>query len=263
MLLSVSADVFANSLLTTSSHLKAKAEIRRHFLYSTGVVGSGQFGEVHLAHLDARGVGGPKGEREAVAVKMLKMSAPAENRDEFVRECEAMLQLKHPNLCELKGVSVRRRPWLCIIEVMKYGDIHSLVKKCKAKSFELNLAEQLHIAIQTCRGMARAIFIINVYCPRMCSRERTLLGCCRIRPPSPLTMVGAPRQCPRGKLAMLPSLDSYASFLFFTDVFANSIILMLVLILAFKGAHGRQRLGAHGLGSPEYSALHRLGLQSG
>ena len=143
-----------NQTLVPPPKSLSKAEIRRHFLYSTGVVGSGQFGEVHLAHLDMRGLGGQKGERTAVAVKMLKMSAPAENRDEFVRECEAMLQLKHPNLCELKGVSVRRRPWLCIIEVMKYGDIHSLVKKCKQKSFELNLAEQLHIAIQTCRGMA-------------------------------------------------------------------------------------------------------------
>ena len=84
---------------------------------------------------------------------MLKMSAPAENRDEFVRECEAMLVLKHPCLCALHGVSVRRRPWLCIIEVMKYGDMHSTVKSCKQKNYELNLAEQVNVAVQVAKGM--------------------------------------------------------------------------------------------------------------
>eukprot|EP00729_Bicosta_minor_P004814 gene4814-12768_t len=120
----------------------AGEEIRRHFLTSTGVVGAGQFGEVHLAELN-KGYITPTHKAEdgtmMVAVKMLKLSAPASDRTEFVRECEAMLELKHSNLIALHGVSVRRRPWLCIIELMAYGDILSIVKACQFKGIELNL----------------------------------------------------------------------------------------------------------------------------
>jgi hypothetical protein len=45
-----------------------------------------------------------------VAVKMLKATAPALDRVEFIRECEAMFALNHPNLLSIIGVSVRRRP---------------------------------------------------------------------------------------------------------------------------------------------------------
>lgn len=135
----------------------AGEEIRRHFLTSTGVVGAGQFGEVHLAELN-KGYITPTHKAEdgtmMVAVKMLKLSAPASDRTEFVRECEAMLELKHSNLIALHGVSVRRRPWLCIIELMAYGDILSIVKACQFKGIELNLSEQLRICAQTAEGMA-------------------------------------------------------------------------------------------------------------
>jgi serine/threonine protein kinase len=142
----------------------AKAEIRRRYLTSTGVVGAGQFGEVHLAELDTSktdagpmaSLSGPGGRASlTVAVKLLKLSAPQDSRDEFVRECEAMLELVHPNLCAIHGVSVRRRPWLCIIELMKYGDLQITMKQCKKKKFDPNIAEYLFIAEQTARGMSK------------------------------------------------------------------------------------------------------------
>ena len=74
----------------------AGEEIRRHFLTSTGVVGAGQFGEVHLAQLEQKyetPTHRPEAGSLTVAVKMLKLTAPAEDRTEFVRECEAMFVL--------------------------------------------------------------------------------------------------------------------------------------------------------------------------
>ena len=133
----------------------ARSEIRRHFLNSTGVVGSGQFGEVHLAMMDEAGRGGTAGEMTVVAVKLLKMTAKSEDRDEFVRECEAMQVLKGgKNLCQMHGVSVRRRPWLCIIEFLKYGDIQALMLTCKEKKYTVRLPEMLYMAKQIANGMA-------------------------------------------------------------------------------------------------------------
>ena len=135
----------------------ANEEIRRHFLTSAGVVGAGQFGEVHLAKLNLK-YGTPRHKSEEghimVAVKMLKLSAPAEDRTEFVRECEAMLLLNHPNLLTMHGVSVRRRPWLCIVELIAYGDMLSIVKASKTKDIELSYPEQIRIFAQAAEGMA-------------------------------------------------------------------------------------------------------------
>lgn len=89
------------------------------------------------------------------AVKLLKMTAKIEDRDEFIRECEAMLALRGAdNLCQVLGVSVRRRPWLCIIELLKYGDANQLLKTCIAKSLKVNLAELLYMAQQVANGMS-------------------------------------------------------------------------------------------------------------
>lgn len=133
----------------------ARSEIRRHFLTSTGVVGSGQFGEVHLAMMDEAGRHGVQGDMTVVAVKLLKMTAKTEDRDEFVRECEAMQVLKGgKNLCQMHGVSVRRRPWLCIIEFLKYGDVQALMLTCKEKKYTVRLPEMLYMAKQIAAGMA-------------------------------------------------------------------------------------------------------------
>jgi hypothetical protein len=142
-------------------------EIRRQFLTSTGVVGSGQFGEVHLAMLDEAGRGGKAGDNTVSAVKLLKMTAKTEDRDEFVRECEAMLVLKNgPNLCQIHGVSVRRRPWLCIIEFLKYGDVQALMLACKEKKYNVRMVEMLYMSKQIAQGMAH-----------MAKQFCTVLGC--------------------------------------------------------------------------------------
>jgi len=132
----------------------SKAEIRRQYLRSTAVVGAGQFGEVHLAELDLAYKNGQAGKTTTCAVKMLKGNAPDSHRDEFVRECEAMLELGHPNLCGIIGVSVRRKPWLCIIDYVRFGDVQSALIAAKHKNITVNLAEKLRICVQAAEGMA-------------------------------------------------------------------------------------------------------------
>ena len=88
-------------------------------------------------------------------MKLLKLTAAVDDRDEFVRECEAMLVLEGgPNLCQIHGLSVRRRPWLCIIELLKYGDVQALMLMCKEKEYTVKLVEMLHMAAQIATGMA-------------------------------------------------------------------------------------------------------------
>ena len=42
-----------------------------------------------------------------------------EDRTEFLRESEIMLDLNHPNLLRLVGVAVQQRPWLSVLEYME------------------------------------------------------------------------------------------------------------------------------------------------
>ncbi len=52
---------------------------------------------------------------------MLHTNAGAGDRAEFLREAESMLEFDHPNLVRLVGVAVQQRPWLCVLEFMRFG----------------------------------------------------------------------------------------------------------------------------------------------
>jgi hypothetical protein len=53
------------------------------------------------------------------AVKLLRGAASAEDRQEFAREAELMLDFDHQNLVRLIGVSMQQRPWLVVLEYMR------------------------------------------------------------------------------------------------------------------------------------------------
>jgi hypothetical protein len=101
------------------------------------------------------GRGGTPGKKTVVAVKLLKMTAKADDRDEFIRECEAMLALKGgANLCAVHGVSVRRRPWLCIIEFLKLVQLPSAISNVlpNTRSFALSFARDLGLSCSRALG---------------------------------------------------------------------------------------------------------------
>ncbi|EDQ85659.1 uncharacterized protein MONBRDRAFT_11724 [Monosiga brevicollis MX1] len=152
-------------------------QLHRSDLIAGKPIGAGQFGQVYLA----------KYKGNQVAVKTVRQGASAEdigafsrgtglplsqllmrrpplthassfcrcvNTAEFTAESEVMLALRHNCLVQLLGVSMQQRPWLCVIEFMKYGDLREVLKTCKEKSLRLAYLEQLAFAVQISRGMA-------------------------------------------------------------------------------------------------------------
>lgn len=86
-----------------------KSQLHRTDLVAGKAIGAGQFGQVYLAEF--------KGET-SVAVKTVRLAASDEDKEDFIREAEVMLELQSEGLCKLIGVSIQQRPWLCVIEFM-------------------------------------------------------------------------------------------------------------------------------------------------
>jgi len=129
-------------------------QVHREDLKSKKVIGMGQFGEVYLASQTVvAGTGDDGGDTIGRAVKMLKGSASVADRGEFLHEAEMMLKLAHPALVTLVGVAVQQRPWLVVIEMMKYGDLYTFTMAAKDKSFRIRYLEHLHITRQVAEGM--------------------------------------------------------------------------------------------------------------
>eukprot|EP00040_Diaphanoeca_grandis_P033697 m.206812 g.206812 ORF g.206812 m.206812 type:complete len:812 (-) comp32969_c3_seq2:226-2661(-) len=146
--ISSARDTVPSSLFGVQIH-RADVEARK-------VIGMGQFGEVYLATQNVRPeLRNPDlpGNRREIAVKILRKSASPSDRLEFLRESEVMIALKHANLVQLVGVSVQQRPWLSVLEFVKYGDLLSIAKTCQEKKFEIGYREHLLMGQQMAAGM--------------------------------------------------------------------------------------------------------------
>eukprot|EP00039_Didymoeca_costata_P028262 m.20511 g.20511 ORF g.20511 m.20511 type:complete len:651 (-) comp6865_c0_seq1:143-2095(-) len=130
-----------------------KNQIHRSHLLAEKLLGAGQFGEVYLAYQsDPRVKPVQKFKR---AVKMLKGEADAKAKEEFMHECNVMLELgSHPNVVRMVGVAVQQIPWLCVLEFQPYGDLRGVLMACKQKKLSLTLREQLHCSAQIAAGCA-------------------------------------------------------------------------------------------------------------
>eukprot|EP00040_Diaphanoeca_grandis_P013538 m.68478 g.68478 ORF g.68478 m.68478 type:complete len:734 (-) comp23959_c0_seq1:137-2338(-) len=122
-----------------------KCQLHRKDIKPLNVIGAGQFGQVYLAMFK---------QDTKVAVKTVRLAASEDDKDDFVHEAEVMLELKNEGLVQLIGVAVQQRPWLCVIEFMKYGDLRDVLQTCKERHFTLSLWEQLKILKQICSGLA-------------------------------------------------------------------------------------------------------------
>ena len=94
------------------------------------------------------------------AVKLLKGNADEAAKDEFVRECESMLAVDHPNLVRMVAVCVQQAPWLCILEHMPYGDLLVVMRACRSKEVSLTADEMMSMCLQLARG-----------CQHICSKR--------------------------------------------------------------------------------------------
>eukprot|EP00049_Salpingoeca_infusionum_P013401 m.250470 g.250470 ORF g.250470 m.250470 type:complete len:775 (+) comp15437_c0_seq1:47-2371(+) len=131
-----------------------KTQVHRVDLLPIKAIGAGQFGQVFLAkQAVAAGEGDDGGDHCVRAVKMLRGGASAADKQEFMAEAEVMLDLQHENLVQMIGVAVQQRPWLMVLEFLKYGDLRNVLRGCRVRGIEMTYAEQLKVASQVARGM--------------------------------------------------------------------------------------------------------------
>eukprot|EP01147_Barroeca_monosierra_P009266 gene9266-1543_t len=126
--------------------------ISRRDLRAIKVIGAGQFGTVWLALQQVQT--GAKSAEKHRAVKLIRSGTSEQDQEDFVAEALTMSKLDHPNLVSLVGVCVEHMPWLVVLELMRYGDIKSVLIAANEKGIQLNYAEQLHLMVQLASGMS-------------------------------------------------------------------------------------------------------------
>eukprot|EP00045_Choanoeca_perplexa_P007881 m.72440 g.72440 ORF g.72440 m.72440 type:complete len:797 (+) comp14262_c0_seq1:22-2412(+) len=124
-------------------------QLARDKLAAVKVLGAGQFGTVYMATV----ADDEASEDASVAVKMLRTESSDADATEFSYECEVMALLSHPNILNLVGVCFEHRPWLCVLEIMNYGDLRKVLQTCHSKNMNLTLMERLVCIEQGLAGM--------------------------------------------------------------------------------------------------------------
>lgn len=125
-------------------------QVHRADILATKVIGAGQFGEVWLAKQKIKT---KAGDRQVMrAVKTLKGAAGPNDRAEFVREAEVMLDFDHANVTCIVGVAVQQPPWLTVLEFMEHGDLRDVVMSAASKGVALLTGELLDMCIQLGQG---------------------------------------------------------------------------------------------------------------
>lgn len=130
-----------------------RRQIHRADLKAIQQIGAGQFGSVYTAWQQVKLPSGDV-EKTMRAVKLLRNAASDKDKKEFTQEAETMLKLDHVNLVRMIGVAVQQRPWLCVLEYMRYGDLKSLLEMCREKGVPLRYREMLNFSLQLARGCA-------------------------------------------------------------------------------------------------------------
>lgn len=62
-----------------------------------------------------------------------------------------MLALVHPKLVALVGVCLQQRPWLCVVEFLRFGDLAAVLRACVASALPLTVLEDLCLLTQVLR----------------------------------------------------------------------------------------------------------------
>jgi len=94
-------------------------------------IGSGHFGEVHIASLDRD---------HLVALKSLKTNASKENKEEFYREAELVSSLSHTNIVSIVGVTGDPTEQI-VFEFMQKGSLQNYLRE---NSDLISLRDQIH-----------------------------------------------------------------------------------------------------------------------
>ena len=129
-------------------------EIDRSRLKFGKILGSGNFGEVHLADLAPNTSG--SGTRK-VAVKMLKDGAPSEDTKDFLAEIKLMKEIgQHENVVGIIGHCLDRRPFMLVVELLELGNLRDYLKDSrasKASPQRINFGDMVSFSVQIANGM--------------------------------------------------------------------------------------------------------------
>lgn len=121
------------------------------------MLGKGEFGSVREAFLKTEDSSVQK-----VAVKVLKSDITSSGDiEQCLKEAAYMKDFHHPNVIQLIGVSLHRRPGqrlpipMVVLPFMKHGDLHTflLLSRLGERPFELSLQTLLQFMMDISRGM--------------------------------------------------------------------------------------------------------------
>ena len=115
-------------------------EIDRKSIHFIKKLGAGQFSEVWE---------GLCNNTTKVSVKTLKVGYIGAN--EFLKEAQVMMKLRHPKLLQLYAVCTKEEPIYIITELMKHG---SLLDYLRGDGYSLKLPQLIDMGAQVASGMA-------------------------------------------------------------------------------------------------------------
>ncbi|XP_064075115.1 focal adhesion kinase 1 [Vanessa tameamea] len=109
-------------------------ELVRNQIELTGIIGEGQFGDVHKG--TCRVSGAPRGPRRArgadcvlpVAVKTCKLDADLDTAEKFLEEAYIMQQFSHPHIIGLVGVCSTPPIWI-VMELATLGEMRAYLQQ--------------------------------------------------------------------------------------------------------------------------------------
>lgn len=150
-----------SAVMLGGKSVKTSANLVPQFSISNVVflqeLGEGAFGKVYKGKLQTKQSVDPI----YVAVKTLKVDASSKTQNDFKREVDLMIDLRHPNIICLLGVILKGDPMCMLFEYMTQGDLHEFLISQSPKSDTYNndnknvfkQSEFLHVAVQIAAGM--------------------------------------------------------------------------------------------------------------
>ncbi|XP_073248000.1 ephrin type-A receptor 7-like [Porites lutea] len=127
-------------------------ELKRDDIKFERLVGSGNFGEVFKATID----------NNTVAVKSLKGSASAKDKQDMVTELNVMKSLKpHPHVLKLIGCCSVSDPLLIVFEYLPYGDLLGYLRKSRGHLDNYNTGEKKPASKLTAKDLLSFAWMIG------------------------------------------------------------------------------------------------------
>ncbi|KJE95828.1 TKL protein kinase [Capsaspora owczarzaki ATCC 30864] len=161
---SVPVDNYEDLYIASVTAFQQHQRFSRHELKLSTQLGSGNFGEVWLAHVPSRWL--EKKSRQslsvsattvatvAVAVKTLKAGASDKSKSDFASEAQIMRRFNHSSIVSVVEVFVEEEPWMLVLELLPYGDLRKVIQSCHARGLTPTAGEYLHMFSQVASGLS-------------------------------------------------------------------------------------------------------------